>query len=289
MPNPRDPVWNPAWVELKNPNITTVLGDTSGFEFDGCELQRARADEAGVTMALTALPRPRHPDDPRGAAASPTGSSGTAPTAGSTTASPRTTTPTRTSSSSASTGDGLDALLDARYHDELEAPLAPGVYSPGPRVTAPFPVHEIDVSDDGPYAVYNWELFFHAPVLIATHLSKNQRFAEAQRWFHYVFDPTSDEDDVPAPERFWKFLRFRQETAPEFIGELLRKLAEGTDNELAHPARDGHHGMAGPAVPAPRDRPGPGARLPAERGDEVPRQPHRLGRQPVPCRTPSRR
>jgi hypothetical protein len=127
---------------------------------------------------------------------------------------------------------GLDALLDARYHEDLETPLTPAVYATGPRVSAPFPVHEIDVSDDGPYSVYNWELFFHAPVLIATHLSKNQRFAEAQHWFHHVFDPTSDEDDVPAPERYWKFLRFRKETAPEFVGELLRKLAEGTDNEL---------------------------------------------------------
>ena len=29
---------------------------------------------------------------------------------------------------------------------------------------------------------------FHS--LSAVHLSKNQRFAEAQRWFHYIFDPT---------------------------------------------------------------------------------------------------
>jgi hypothetical protein len=50
---------------------------------------------------------------------------------------------------------------------------------------------EIDVSVDGPYANYNWELFFHIPLTIAVHLSKNQRFAEAQRWFHYIFDPTS--------------------------------------------------------------------------------------------------
>src|SRR5262249_35269751 len=45
----------------------------------------------------------------------------------------------------------------------------------------------IDVSPSGPYANYNWELFYHIPVMIAVHLSKNQRFAEAQRWFHYVF------------------------------------------------------------------------------------------------------
>ena len=70
------------------------------------------------------------------------------------------------------------------------------------------------------------------PVLVATHLSKNQRFEEAQRWFHYVFDPTCNDISVPIPRRFWRFLRFREETTPEFIAELLRKLAEGTDSEL---------------------------------------------------------
>ncbi|MGH8470923.1 MAG: hypothetical protein ACREVJ_00310, partial [Gammaproteobacteria bacterium] len=48
-----------------------------------------------------------------------------------------------------------------------------------------FPKKEIDVSSNGPYANYNWELLFHFPFAIAVHLSKNQRFAEAQRWFHY--------------------------------------------------------------------------------------------------------
>ena len=36
------------------------------------------------------------------------------------------------------------------------------------------------------------------PITIAIHLNKNQRYAEAQRWFHYLFDPTDDgstEDD----------------------------------------------------------------------------------------------
>ena len=51
----------------------------------------------------------------------------------------------------------------------------------------------IDVTVGGPYANYNWELFYHIPVAVAVYLSKNQRFAEAQRWFHLVFDPTSTE------------------------------------------------------------------------------------------------
>ena len=60
-----------------------------------------------------------------------------------------------------------------------------------------------------PYANYNWELLYHIPVMVGVHLSSNQRFAEAQNWFHLVFDPTSTDTSVPAPQRFWKFLAFR--------------------------------------------------------------------------------
>jgi Tc toxin complex TcA C-terminal TcB-binding domain len=127
---------------------------------------------------------------------------------------------------------GLDKLLDPVYHESLTVPITPSVYTLGSNTLTPFPEHKIDVDDDGPYAIYNWELFFHVPVMIATHLSKNQRFDEAQHWFHYVFDPTNNETAVPAPRRFWRFLRFREETTPEFITELLTKLAEGTDNAL---------------------------------------------------------
>lgn len=127
--------------------------------------------------------------------------------------------------------DGLPALLDASYHESLKQPLT-NWYSPGGYAIAPFPSEEIDVSDDGPYAIYNWELFFHAPLIVAVHLSKNQRFAEAQKWFHFIFDPTSNDHTIPAPQRFWRFLRFRQETKAEFIQELLTELAKGTDNAL---------------------------------------------------------
>src|SRR6266496_2091349 len=128
--------------------------------------------------------------------------------------------------------NGLPTLLDATYQKSLEKPLAPKVYAPGPYATGTFPLNKIDEDDDGAYALYNWELFFHAPVLIATHLSKNQRFEEAQLWFHFVFDPTSDDVSVPVPQRFWKFLRFREETTPEFIATLLTELAKGTDSGL---------------------------------------------------------
>jgi hypothetical protein len=84
---------------------------------------------------------------------------------------------------------------------------------------------EIDVSKYGPYANYNWELFFHIPLTIAAHLSKTQRFAEAQRWFHYIFDPTSTDRSVGPPKRFWKFLAFRKGQDNKTIDDIVRILS----------------------------------------------------------------
>ena len=53
-----------------------------------------------------------------------------------------------------------------------------------------YPVDEVEFQPGGAYETYNWELFFHIPLLIATRLKANQRFEEAQRWFHFIFDPT---------------------------------------------------------------------------------------------------
>lgn len=85
---------------------------------------------------------------------------------------------------------------------------------------------QIDVAEHGTYANYNWELFFHIPVMVAVHLSKTQRFAEAQRWFHYVFDPTSTNKTTEPPKRFWKFLAFRQDQQPKQIDYLLTLLSK---------------------------------------------------------------
>jgi hypothetical protein len=58
--------------------------------------------------------------------------------------------------------------------------------------------------EDGSYSNYNWELFFHIPLMIADRLSKNQRFSDAQKWFHYIFDPTDTSTDFPRPGRYWR-------------------------------------------------------------------------------------
>ncbi len=96
------------------------------------------------------------------------------------------------------------------------------------------PIKNIDLSEKGAYSIYNWELFFHIPLAIAVQLSKNQRFADAQRWFHFIFDPTTDTppsaDDPMA--RYWNFLYFRENGDLDSITEMLETLSsDATDDE----------------------------------------------------------
>lgn len=103
-------------------------------------------------------------------------------------------------------------------------------YTPGDCVKKPYPGKDLDFSPGGAYSVYNWELFYHVPITIAIHLSKNQRFAEAQHWFHYLFNPT-DNSDGPHPERFWKVRPFQQ-TDVKKTEEILINLVTGADEKL---------------------------------------------------------
>ncbi|WP_322754744.1 hypothetical protein [Frankia sp. Cas3] len=103
-------------------------------------------------------------------------------------------------------------------------------YGPTDLVAHPRPVRDLDFSGGGAYAVYNWELFFHAPLAMAIQLSRNQHFADAQRWFHYIFDPT-DSSDGPEPERFWKVRPF-QTTEVKRVEDILVNLATGADAQL---------------------------------------------------------
>lgn len=114
---------------------------------------------------------------------------------------------------------------------DLYSEFFDSTYKPDPKlVHQPYPVKDLDFTSSGAYAVYNWELFFHVPITIAIHLSKNQRFADAQRWFHFLFDPT-DDSEGPTPERFWKVRPF-QTTDVQKIEEVLVNLVTGADEAL---------------------------------------------------------
>jgi hypothetical protein len=122
----------------------------------------------------------------------------------------------------------IDGLLDPTFHEspQLKQDFFKDLYQPNEgdqTVAVKYSPKEIDVSEHGAYAIYNWELLFHVPLTIAVHLSKNQRFAEAQRWFHYIFDPTTNDG------QFWRFLAFRKDRDVKQIDELLRLVSKPDD------------------------------------------------------------
>jgi hypothetical protein len=121
-------------------------------------------------------------------------------------------------------------LLNCKPQPELYAGFFKDQYNPSEIVERPYPVKDLDFDLRGAYSVYNWELFYHVPITLAIHLSKNQRFAEAQQWLHYIFDP-SDDSDGPTPERFWKVRPF-QYTDVKLIGDILVNLSSGADPAL---------------------------------------------------------
>jgi hypothetical protein len=125
----------------------------------------------------------------------------------------------------------IKGLMDAdtetpELHKQL---FSSSSYKPSSLVTKA-PVADINFESDGAYAVYNWELFYHLPLAVAIHLSRAQKFADAQRWFHYIFDPTDDSEE-PAPQRFWQVKKFKTSDV-ELIEEILLNLATGADPQL---------------------------------------------------------
>ncbi len=112
-----------------------------------------------------------------------------------------------------------------------------GAYDPEPVVQNPYPVEQVDFDYSGVYSIYNWELFFHIPLLIATRLSQNQKFEEARKWFHYIFDPTrAPSSATTSAERFWLTKPFKEEIQSTIltIEELLNKASPDLDLQLTN-------------------------------------------------------
>lgn len=99
-------------------------------------------------------------------------------------------------------------------------------YAPTPRVIVPYPVEDIDFEQDGSYAGYNWELFFHLPFLVASKLSQDQRFEEAMNWFHYIFNPTGTlEGD--APSKYWVTKPFHLYQVGDYVKQRIDTILYG--------------------------------------------------------------
>lgn len=106
----------------------------------------------------------------------------------------------------------------------------------GPRaLVTEHPIDEIEFQSGRAYELYNWELFFHIPLLIATRLSQNQRFEEAQRWFHFIFDPTGGQGGK-VPQPYWRTKPFHDRVKGDYEAESVKTIetmaAKGPSLEL---------------------------------------------------------
>ncbi len=106
-------------------------------------------------------------------------------------------------------------------------------------VVAPYPADEFDFSGRGAYSVYNWEVFYHVPMLIADRYRREGDYEEADRWYRYIFDPRAggvvdpDGQVVDGPERFWRTKTLYEETRDGDIDVIQAIFSnEGLD---AHP------------------------------------------------------
>jgi hypothetical protein len=92
------------------------------------------------------------------------------------------------------------------------------------------PKDEFDFRFGSAYGQYNWELFFHVPLLVAERYRREQRFEEAIRWFHYIFDPREpgDEDEPGQAQRFWQFRPLFQEAKSKPNDVIVELFGDGT-------------------------------------------------------------
>ncbi len=79
-------------------------------------------------------------------------------------------------------------------------------YQPNTEEVSGDPIDKIDFSFGSAYSQYNWELFFHIPMMIATRLMQDRKYDQAQQWLHYIFDPT--EKEGAGLEKYWKIKPF---------------------------------------------------------------------------------
>lgn len=75
-----------------------------------------------------------------------------------------------------------------------------------------------DLSAKAPYGKYMWELYYHNPMLVARLLSSNNQFADAKRWYEYIFNPAAADK---SHDRFWQLGYFRSLGKPEDLVTIL--------------------------------------------------------------------
>jgi hypothetical protein len=122
--------------------------------------------------------------------------------------------------------------LDLQRNPASEGPLVDFAAYGASALVARQPDEQLIFSELSPFGEYNWELFFYAPLAIASRLRRSQRFEMAQKWMHLVFDPTVGGASA-SRERFWRFLPLNAIIANPGDNDLLAILTARGTNALS--------------------------------------------------------
>lgn len=105
-------------------------------------------------------------------------------------------------------------------------------YLPSSIVAEPYPSSTVDFCWGSATSIYNWELFFFVPMLLADKMLAEQNYEAALNWLQLVFDPRIDLTHYERTKRFvrdlskgakyWKFLPFfaNQDADRSILSEL---------------------------------------------------------------------
>jgi len=93
---------------------------------------------------------------------------------------------------------GIDGLLSLSSQETPELDFWGDISNPNVNESLVPRDLNLNITDainfKGDYSNYYEEVFFHIPFFIANKLNSNQLFEEAQRWYHYIFNPTANDE-----------------------------------------------------------------------------------------------
>ncbi|HYF29883.1 MAG TPA: neuraminidase-like domain-containing protein [Chitinophagaceae bacterium] len=128
---------------------------------------------------------------------------------------------------------GFEGLLDIYYQElHLHEDNLP-ISAVGTQLWKDVSKNVGKLDTTGSMGVYFREILFHIPYLIANHLNSQGKYADAQRWYHFIFNPASDKYPIdyyltndPAEkkklekDRVWQYAEFRKHTLQTLFQQL---------------------------------------------------------------------
>lgn len=142
---------------------------------------------------------------------------------------------------------GMDGLMQLENQNQLDTMHFQQTYQPSSLVHPLYPRNNVQFDLSEPYAHYNWELFFHIPMFIANQFSNNLKFEEARKWYHYIFNPTSNVGlggaTITDNRRFWKFYPFYEQAgqSAQTLSDLMIAIHQNINSAVTQVQQSENH------------------------------------------------